>query len=313
MRRRAPGEHVGRFRLSRDGPAIEILGRKAARWIADHEGALRTADPATPEQLNDRAADSWRPLLAIADAAGRDWPERARAAALTLSGDGAEHDQSLAATLLADIRQMFSERHTATLSSADLCSWLIERDDRPWSEFRRGKNITTLQLATLLRPYGISSKGVRIGDKTPRGYVAAEFEDAWSRYLPPVQSATAQQASNHEILPQISSATPESNVADEKCRKGPSIQDCCAVADEKGDEGAEVLRRLRAGEAVPYRSKVLGEDILLVPDGYILPPGETRPAYTVSELQEIARQKLSTADIKAVHQVKVKLNGEIKS
>jgi putative DNA primase/helicase len=41
--------------------------------------------------LHDRAADNWRPLLAIADAAGGAWPERARKAALTLA---AADDQS---------------------------------------------------------------------------------------------------------------------------------------------------------------------------------------------------------------------------
>src|SRR5262249_19082544 len=70
MRRRAPGETVERIR--RDGllRRLDPLRRRAARWVADHLAALQAADPAVPAALNDRQADNWRPLLAIADAAG---------------------------------------------------------------------------------------------------------------------------------------------------------------------------------------------------------------------------------------------------
>ncbi|MET0195282.1 MAG: DUF3631 domain-containing protein, partial [Hyphomicrobiaceae bacterium] len=80
MKRKKRSEMVSRLR-SRDGDELRLLARKAARWAADHEIELAAADPATPPQLNDRAADAWSPLLAIADAAGGDWPRRARHAA----------------------------------------------------------------------------------------------------------------------------------------------------------------------------------------------------------------------------------------
>src|SRR5262245_59510974 len=70
MRRRAPGETVERIR--RDGllRRLDPLRRRATRWVADHLAALQAADPAVPAALHDRQADNWRPLLAIADAAG---------------------------------------------------------------------------------------------------------------------------------------------------------------------------------------------------------------------------------------------------
>src|SRR3989441_2227992 len=70
MRRRAPGEPVERIR--RDGllRRLDPLRRRTARWVADHLEALRAADPAVPEALDDRQADNLRPLLAIADEAG---------------------------------------------------------------------------------------------------------------------------------------------------------------------------------------------------------------------------------------------------
>ena len=78
MRRRAPGEAVDRMRrdgLLRQG---DPLRRRTARWVADHLPALRAADPAVPAELDDRQADNWRPLLAIADEAGGAWPDLAR-------------------------------------------------------------------------------------------------------------------------------------------------------------------------------------------------------------------------------------------
>ena len=40
------------------------------------------------------------------------------------------------------------------------------------------------RLARSLREYGIQSIGIRVGDRTGRGYRRPDFLDAWSRYLP---------------------------------------------------------------------------------------------------------------------------------
>ena len=64
--------------------ALQYANRFLARWAADNKERLVDADPLIPEALNDRAMDNWRPLLAIADAVGGTWPERARNAALLL-------------------------------------------------------------------------------------------------------------------------------------------------------------------------------------------------------------------------------------
>ena len=85
MKRRARGEPVERWRADRAHLLLGDVHRKCVRWAQDHLDDLRQADPAVPDQLHDRAADNWRPLLAIADAAGGEWPERARKAAKTLS------------------------------------------------------------------------------------------------------------------------------------------------------------------------------------------------------------------------------------
>jgi putative DNA primase/helicase len=74
MKRKRRDQKVRQLR-ARDGGA-----RRMARWAADNMAALGNADPAVPEELNDRAADGWVPLLAIAEAIGGGWPRRAREA-----------------------------------------------------------------------------------------------------------------------------------------------------------------------------------------------------------------------------------------
>jgi hypothetical protein len=183
MQRRAPGEHVERLRRDRIDRELEALRRKAARWAADRATAIRDAEPDVPEALNDRAADNWRPLLAIADAAGGAWRERARRAALLLSATGAAEDSDVRVQLLADIRDLFEELRADKLASETIVEALIKLENRPWPEWRRGKPITATGLARLLRPFGVASKTIRIGTDTPRGYERADFADAWHRYL----------------------------------------------------------------------------------------------------------------------------------
>ena len=86
MRRKRPDEVVGKLR-TRGTRLWADLASKLARWVSDHKTGIGAADPAIPEVLNDRQADNWRPLLALADVAGGIWPKLARDAAQVLSAD----------------------------------------------------------------------------------------------------------------------------------------------------------------------------------------------------------------------------------
>lgn len=193
MRRRAPHEAVARLRLDRLAEFAPLCQR-AARWARDNSQALREADPAVPEVLHDRAADNWRPLLAIAGQAGGEWPEQARRAALALSGAMAEGDSANGILLLSDLRDLFAGREADRLPSADIVRTLAAREDSPWAECKAGKPISQVQLANLLKPYGVAPRSMRFEDGTARGYFLGDLEDAFSRYLPPVEVKHPQQA-----------------------------------------------------------------------------------------------------------------------
>ena len=229
MRRRSRGEKVERLRQDRT-ENLAILARRAARWALDHSDALRDADPAVPDGLHDRAADNWRPLIAIADEVGGQWPALSRQMALRLSGDEYE-DQSRRTMVLEDLRSLFAEVGTNRLFSAMICERLGQREDRPWPEFRRGKSITPRQLSKLLQPFGVHPRTVRLGEDTAKGYRLEELQDAFARYLPPLPAVTPPQASIPKANPPNLSDTPGSSVTVEKLGKPLGAADCNDVTD----------------------------------------------------------------------------------
>jgi hypothetical protein len=161
-----------------------VLCRKLARWTRDHVEALSTADPVLPESAYNRVADNWRPLFAIAELAGRDWPKRCEQAYAALTSDEELEAQGRGATLLHDIAAIFNEARVDRMSSSDLCEQLIELEGHPWAELGQMKKpLTKNYLAKLLKVFGIAPRGIRIGDSTPKGYLFSDFEDAFDRYL----------------------------------------------------------------------------------------------------------------------------------
>jgi hypothetical protein len=194
LRRRRPDENVERLRRNHVGH-LHAVASRATRFTSDHSAEVAALDPGIPDQLHDRAADNWRPLLAIADIAGGGWPERARTAAITLSADSAADQDSMRTMMLNDIRSCFQSTGIDRVASDALVSYLVNLDDRPWPEFNKGRSITKAGLARLLKPFRILPSTIRLdGDRTAKGYYLSTFEDAFTRYLP-AQTATASQNS----------------------------------------------------------------------------------------------------------------------
>ena len=123
--------------------------------------------------MHNRLADNWQPLLAIADAAGGEWPERAHQA--SVAARAGDDEQSTKVRLLGDIKAVFEEKAADRLASVDLVEALVAMEDRQWAEWR-GKPITQTGVARLLKPFGISP--------VKRSYQFFQFEDAFARYLP---------------------------------------------------------------------------------------------------------------------------------
>jgi hypothetical protein len=187
LRRKLPTEKVSPLTTSRTA-ALVALRRQAARWVADHAAEIGEHDPQVPLELNDRAADNWRPLLAIADIAGEGWPEQAREAARVISAVSANADDGSVA-LLGDIRTVWKEQVTGdSITSAELVRALNALEEAPWGRKRSGRGLDQHSLARLLMPFGVRSRSIWIGStegKSSRGYRHEDFDDAFARYLPP--------------------------------------------------------------------------------------------------------------------------------
>ena len=205
LKRKAADENVQRLRRRDATAAAEPLKQRLAVWAQARLDQLAAARPAVPQQLGDRAADVWEPLLAIADAAGGEWPKRAREAAVSLSARGQREAESLGVRLLGDIRAVFNRRELDRMPSADLTAELNGLEDAPWAELR-GKPLTPHQLARRLTPYHIRPKGIRVGDET-RGATKhrnSPMPGAAISHRPPTQTATSATLAQPRGFPAIS-------------------------------------------------------------------------------------------------------------
>ncbi|MFI6522188.1 DUF3631 domain-containing protein [Spirillospora sp. NPDC050679] len=183
MRRRAPGERVEPFRTRRDAPPLTKLRQRLAKWTTGEIEALAGARPDMP--VEDRAADNWEPLIAIADAAGGTWPARARTACLALTTN-ATTDNSAGVRLLADLRAVFADAGDPEgLHGTFILARLCEIEEAPWADWY-GKPFTARDLAKLLKPYDVASVDVKVDGTNRKGYRREHLADAWRRYLPAV-------------------------------------------------------------------------------------------------------------------------------
>jgi hypothetical protein len=182
LQRKTREEQVERFRRRWAQSAGEILHDRLADWLEPQLDYLHDARPALPDELDDRAQDCWEPLLAIADLAGGDWPDRARAAALELSGNGEREDDSMTAILLRDIFSVFESTDIDRYRTADLIDELSKIEESPWGDWF-GKPISPQALSKLLRPHRIRTLPIWIDGEKARGYKLDQFSDAFLRVL----------------------------------------------------------------------------------------------------------------------------------
>ncbi len=180
--RKMAGEKITPLRNA-DRSGYDTLRAKLARMEVDY---LDTIAKARPDLfgLDNRAADNWEPLLAVADLAGGEWPRLARHAALSLI-KGKEPVVSTGAELLADIQLIFETKRADKIRTTDLVQALCDDPEAAWATYNRGREITPRQVAKRLGEYSIKPKTIRFGyPDTAKGYELEQFQDAFARYLP---------------------------------------------------------------------------------------------------------------------------------
>ena len=199
MKRRSPDEKVLRWRFATSYPQGQRLQRALAAWASTVDTVPMPDDVA---DISDRLADVWEPLFAVADLAGGAWPDLIRDACRTLTSDRPS-EPSLRLRLLADLRDVWPAEHSFQATTT-LLGKLANIEDAPWGAdgIYGDTGITSRKLAFHLRHYGVHP--THDATKTVRGYSRADLDDAWRRYLPPLQEAS--NPSNPSGLDQIGGA-----------------------------------------------------------------------------------------------------------
>ena len=223
MRPRAPAEQIEPYRRRQHAADGMALHNRLEKWAAKTLSVVSGAWPEMPVGIEDRAADVWEPLLAVADAAAGDWPRLARAAAVALVAEARDSTPSLGIRLLGDLRAVFADREA--MATRDILAALIALAEAPWGDLK-GKPLSDRGLAHRLRQYGIKSITVRVGYDTPKGYRRTDFVDAWSRYLAPGSATSATSATDQAEA----TATANPGVADDVAA-GALVADGISPAD----------------------------------------------------------------------------------
>lgn len=193
MQKRKPGERITQFRSRYSVPELHAVRDRLTAWLAPLRSPAAAYVPKMP--VEDRAADTWEPLVIVADLAGGHWPAQARTACLAMTRHEVVQDEqtSLKTRLLRDIRRVFEqEGNREALRTQDLLAVLIQDGEAPWAEHGT-KGLNAYHLANLLRDFGISPANHRFENgKQAKAYARNQFLDAWARYCPdPAQPARA--------------------------------------------------------------------------------------------------------------------------
>jgi hypothetical protein len=192
---KALGEDVQEHLEDGTSPELEQLYTKLVVWAAGQEELPRPALPDPLRRQHGRIGDNWRPLLSVAEAAGKHWPKLALDAAL--AAINSEKQLTPTQRLLLSIRKAFGTFDPPTpgdaLQTGELLYRLINDTDEEWSRENRGRPISAYWLRNNLRGL-LDPAGAREWWSGPenkrvhhRGYYRHQFQAAWRSHLAGIQ------------------------------------------------------------------------------------------------------------------------------
>lgn len=221
MRRKLPDEQVQKMPFDIEVDYLDIR-QQCARWANDNKDKLLSVSPKIPETGNDRQADNWYPLFAIAECVGDSWPEIISKALQGIAEDTDDSD-SIAIRLLRDIESIFKSTCMDKISSEEIVESLKKLEDSPWSDWNYGRGLTQNALSRQLRHFKIKPIQQWVNSKNQRGYSLKQFKDTFTRYLstpePPVLSARPLEANNYVPFPDFQCDRSKKALALEKQQK----------------------------------------------------------------------------------------------
>jgi hypothetical protein len=178
LRRKLPSENVQRLPIDLS-EKWQGWRSMAFRWFIDNAAALNDSNQIEPPHRgNDRAIDNWIPLFTLAKAIDATWYTRCEDAYAVLVNEG---EMELPTRLLSDIRNHLVKATNTRISSTNIFQSLMADETAPLADM----HFTQAKVASMLTPYNIKPRYMRIEGKILRGYESTQFDDAFERYLPP--------------------------------------------------------------------------------------------------------------------------------
>jgi hypothetical protein len=178
MERRRADEPIDRYRMEHHS-----IPRAAGVQLELNVRSAELPRVELPEHLSDRAQDNWEPLFRIAEAAGGEWPERARLSAAELGSAAAvimAADERTEVLLLGDIIKVFEADPDITfIGSKDLLTRLLDMDASQWADWSGHGGFTTTRMGRYMAILGIHSSTPWTSPK--RGYLRSAVEEVWAR------------------------------------------------------------------------------------------------------------------------------------
>lgn len=202
MRRRKSGEVVGRFFYSEVARVAKRFRRDAEKWAKSGRRKVKRCCRQDLDFVEDREAELWLPLFAVGRTVAPDRLKELTAIALRISSNKHGEDPAdLGVLILRDVLAVFRQSANDRLPSTSLLSELNRNEESPWHAWSHGTGLDARSLSRLLRPFKIGPHNLRMeGDVILKGYERADFEEAWTTYLPVDSAATALQQASAKVI-----------------------------------------------------------------------------------------------------------------
>jgi hypothetical protein len=195
LERKLADELVDDFDESHDEVLLPLqqLAREMRRWCDDNVEQIAAHRPERIKGIGNRFLNNWKPLLAVAHAAG--WGEEAKYVLCVRAQEREIIRGDTGILVLADCRRVYDKLpDKKQVKSTDLQWELNQMEDREWGDHRNGMGVSPRWVAAVLSRYKIyaEERALRFADGSERrGYLWKNFELPWKRYLPSPQMNAA--------------------------------------------------------------------------------------------------------------------------
>lgn len=159
-----------------NGQAVS-LNTALSTWVGRNGSRLATAWPTMPDSVSGRTADIWQPLIAVGEAAGPEWAQKARAACVAIAaseGDEAAEIITPSNALLVAMARVFNTANEWELTTATLLEALaiLPGATYRWPSPRAG----AMEISAILRPTGV--RPVKLASVNLQGYRREDLKEA---------------------------------------------------------------------------------------------------------------------------------------